>query len=213
MSEYTFGELLKQFRARSRLTQKELAARIGYSRNSISNWERFKNEKPPSRDIVLRIADSLELNGADTNGLLVSAEYTPNSLIVNSGKGTQQNQETLEEPAGHHGLHIAPSYHHEDGLGASFYVRITNHGQRPVTITNVSLRLKSGASVSYNELSARYIQLPLCLPAKLDETDFLDFLFPLYHMQELTGIEVGDHTDVLSVEVVDSLGQQYDHLV
>lgn len=60
------------------MTQQDLADVVGVSRQTMSDWE---NRRLPScRDDVVRIAEALELNGEETNALLVSAGYAPNRL-------------------------------------------------------------------------------------------------------------------------------------
>ena len=88
-------------------------------------------------------------------------------------------------------------------------MKLTNYGQRPITLTDVLLNLDSGGQVSYVELKTRYIQLSVPLPQTLQETDFKEFLFPLYFMNELKDEEITSPLDIVSVEVVDSLEQRH----
>lgn len=71
---YTFGELLKGFRQREGLTQKELANSLGVHRNSISDWERG-SYLPGTRDMALDLAEALGLNPTETDQLLYAAQY------------------------------------------------------------------------------------------------------------------------------------------
>ncbi len=65
----TFGELLKGFRKQRRITQHELATRVGVHRNSIGSWERG-DFLPESKTIVLELAHHLHLDTQQTRRLL-----------------------------------------------------------------------------------------------------------------------------------------------
>jgi hypothetical protein len=108
-------------------------------------------------------------------------------------------------------LKIILNYYPQTGLGTSFRVRLVNSGPRPITLTDVLLCLKSGTQISYLELRARYIQLSAPLPLTLRETEFRDFLFPLYFMYELKNEEITTPLDVISVEAYDSLEGRYEY--
>ena len=70
-----FGTLLKQFRQRSKLTQKALAFKIGKkSRGSIQAWE-DSVFLPSHRDTVLALARALQLTEDETDKLLLAAHY------------------------------------------------------------------------------------------------------------------------------------------
>ena len=71
---YTFIELLPMFRARAGLTQAQLAEKLGMHRNTIVAWENGKRP-PGSRNMVLDLADALELDEADTDRLLFALNY------------------------------------------------------------------------------------------------------------------------------------------
>jgi tetratricopeptide (TPR) repeat protein len=68
-SPSAFGECLKAFRKRSKLTQQGLADRIGVHRNTIGSWEQG-TFLPESKTIVLELARHLQLNAEDTRRLL-----------------------------------------------------------------------------------------------------------------------------------------------
>lgn len=78
--KYTFGELLKQFRVRASLTQRELAARMGTHRNTITGWEQG-NYLPRSRSHIKMLADALDLDEQETTSLLSA------SLFPREGEG------------------------------------------------------------------------------------------------------------------------------
>ena len=65
----SFGEMLKTFRTRKRLTQQTLAAKIGVHRNTISIWERG-DYLPESKTFVLEVARQLGLAEQETRQLL-----------------------------------------------------------------------------------------------------------------------------------------------
>lgn len=71
---YVFGELLKQFRARQRMKQQELAAQLNVHRNTISAWEQ-STYLPRTKETILQLTKALYLNEADTNTLLSAANY------------------------------------------------------------------------------------------------------------------------------------------
>jgi len=65
----SFGELLKTFRKRRRLTQKHLAQRCGVHMNTISSWE-LGTYLPAARGQVLELARCLALSELETRHLL-----------------------------------------------------------------------------------------------------------------------------------------------
>src|ERR1051326_1147695 len=65
----SFGALLKAARHRRRLTQRQVAERLGVHANTISAWERG-NYLPSTRGLVLELARQLQLGGAETRQLL-----------------------------------------------------------------------------------------------------------------------------------------------
>src|SRR4051794_642036 len=63
-STSTFGKLLQQHRELAHLTQEELAARTGVSKQAISNLERGAN-RAPRADTIKRLATGLQLVASD----------------------------------------------------------------------------------------------------------------------------------------------------
>ena len=57
----SFGALLKEFRTRGRLTQQQVAEKLGIHRNTIGTWERG-DYLPESKGLVLELARLLRLN-------------------------------------------------------------------------------------------------------------------------------------------------------
>ncbi len=74
-----FGDLLQQFRQRKKLTQKQLAAQIGASRESVSLWERGQF-KPETITTVHEIARVLDLDN-DEKRLLFEAHLGTASIL------------------------------------------------------------------------------------------------------------------------------------
>jgi tetratricopeptide (TPR) repeat protein/transcriptional regulator with XRE-family HTH domain len=77
MEEYTFSELLKSFRIRAGLTQKDLADQdeLRVHAQTIKGWE--NGRLPRYRENILQIAAALSLNHAETDRLLIVAGYPP----------------------------------------------------------------------------------------------------------------------------------------
>jgi tetratricopeptide (TPR) repeat protein len=65
----SFGELLKTFRKRKRLTQKQLAQHLSVHANTISSWE-LGTYLPATNGLVLELARLLTLNDQETRQLL-----------------------------------------------------------------------------------------------------------------------------------------------
>lgn len=70
-----FGELLRAWRAAQRMSQLELSLAAGVSSRHISFIETGRSR--PSREMVLRLAETLTLSLRDRNRLLVAAGFVP----------------------------------------------------------------------------------------------------------------------------------------
>jgi transcriptional regulator with XRE-family HTH domain len=70
-----FPTALRERRARSRLSQLDLALRAGTTQRHVSFME--SGRSAPGRAMVVRLAESLELPLRDRNGLLLAAGYAP----------------------------------------------------------------------------------------------------------------------------------------
>jgi tetratricopeptide (TPR) repeat protein/transcriptional regulator with XRE-family HTH domain len=70
----SFGAMLKAFRTRGRLTQQQLADKLGIHRNTIGTWERG-DYLPESKGLVLELARLLHLNDSEARQLL-EASFT-----------------------------------------------------------------------------------------------------------------------------------------
>ena len=65
----SFGDLLKTYRKRHRLTQKHLAQQLGVHMNTVSSWE-LGTYLPATRGLVLELARCLALSELETRQLL-----------------------------------------------------------------------------------------------------------------------------------------------
>lgn len=74
-SKEPVGNLLKQWRQRRRLSQLDLAGDADISARHLSFLETGRSQ--PSREMLLRLADQLEIPLRERNVLLVSAGYAP----------------------------------------------------------------------------------------------------------------------------------------
>lgn len=70
-----FGELLRQWRARRRISQLELSLETEISARHLSFVETGRSN--PSREVVLRLAETLEVPLRERNALLLAAGYAP----------------------------------------------------------------------------------------------------------------------------------------
>src|SRR5689334_8525474 len=70
-----FGQLLKQWRESRRLSQLELALQAQVSTRHLSFVETGRST--PSREMVLRLAEQLDLPLRERNQLLLAAGYAP----------------------------------------------------------------------------------------------------------------------------------------
>jgi transcriptional regulator with XRE-family HTH domain len=75
------GTLLRHWRAARRLSQLELALEAGVSSRHLSYVETGRSQ--PSREMVLRLADTLEIPLRERNALLVAAGYAPRYFETN----------------------------------------------------------------------------------------------------------------------------------
>jgi transcriptional regulator with XRE-family HTH domain len=69
------GEGLREWRRRQRVSQLELALRAGTTQRHVSFIEAGRSQ--PGREMVVRLAESLDMPLRDRNALLLSAGYAP----------------------------------------------------------------------------------------------------------------------------------------
>jgi transcriptional regulator with XRE-family HTH domain len=82
-TEPAVGGLLRHWRATRRLSQLELALEAGVSSRHLSYVETGRSR--PSREMVLRLADALEIPLRERNGLLVAAGFAPKYFETGMG--------------------------------------------------------------------------------------------------------------------------------
>ena len=70
----SFGELLKWFRRREKLTQQQVADQLEVRRSTISEWENSQFA-PRYRDRVAKLAEIFHLSPVETNNLLQAAIF------------------------------------------------------------------------------------------------------------------------------------------
>ncbi|MFC8460732.1 helix-turn-helix domain-containing protein, partial [Streptomyces sp. NPDC057242] len=75
VSDTGVGPLLRGWRERRRLSQLELALRAGSSARHVSFVETGRSR--PSEEMVLRLAEHLEVPVRERNALLLAAGYAP----------------------------------------------------------------------------------------------------------------------------------------
>src|SRR5437764_13674050 len=69
------GSLLREWRTRRRVSQLELSSETGVSTRHLSFIETGRSR--PSRDMVMRLAEYLDLPLRERNALLLAAGYSP----------------------------------------------------------------------------------------------------------------------------------------
>jgi tetratricopeptide (TPR) repeat protein/DNA-binding XRE family transcriptional regulator len=74
-SNSSFDQLLKTFRKRSRLTQKQLGELVGFHRQTIANYE--GGRLPQNKQLVLDLAKALHLTDKETRELLDASLMAP----------------------------------------------------------------------------------------------------------------------------------------
>lgn len=76
----TFGKRLRSARVSLKLTQKELASKIGVKHNSISDWENDKNKPDP--DTIELLCGVLEISPNYLLGLHFESSVSPMELEI-----------------------------------------------------------------------------------------------------------------------------------
>ena len=94
VADYSFGQLLDQFRARHRLSLDALAGRLGVHPNTLKNWRRGKT-LPRSVDNILRLIEILQIQPFEANRLLISAGYEPRFGATDTSGGTPLPEQQL----------------------------------------------------------------------------------------------------------------------
>lgn len=78
-----FSTLLEQYRDQAGVSQSELARSAGISASYVNRVEKGERQ-PPSRSIVLRIAEALDLDSEATDTLLLAGGYAPRRAALPS---------------------------------------------------------------------------------------------------------------------------------
>ncbi|MDY7039551.1 MAG: helix-turn-helix transcriptional regulator [Chloroflexota bacterium] len=72
-----FGELLREYRRRGKLSQKALAEKVGYHPSYVNRLERGTRMPPRQYDTIQKLATALNLTQEETNTLLATAGLEP----------------------------------------------------------------------------------------------------------------------------------------
>ncbi len=78
----SFSGLLREYTARTGVSDAELARALGVRRQTIFQWKEGLVEKPRSREDVLRCATKLRLSPEERDQFLLSAGFAPESPQV-----------------------------------------------------------------------------------------------------------------------------------
>jgi tetratricopeptide (TPR) repeat protein/transcriptional regulator with XRE-family HTH domain len=73
----SFSELLSTFAERTGISDAELARRTGVSRQTIFRWKEGRSRGPRHRDIVLQLANALQVSEPERDALLLAAGFPP----------------------------------------------------------------------------------------------------------------------------------------
>jgi tetratricopeptide (TPR) repeat protein/DNA-binding XRE family transcriptional regulator len=90
----TFSELLREYIARTGVSDAELARAVGVQRQTIFRWKEGLVARPRSAEEVLRLAEKLRLTPAERDELLLAAGFPPvrppeNLSETSAPRGTQ----------------------------------------------------------------------------------------------------------------------------
>jgi transcriptional regulator with XRE-family HTH domain len=91
--DQAFGEQLRDWRQRRRLSQLDLAAEAELSTRHLSFVETGRSK--PSREMVLKLSEALELPLRNRNSLLIAAGYAPSFPERPLGDGRQSDARAL----------------------------------------------------------------------------------------------------------------------
>ncbi|MEV0171873.1 helix-turn-helix transcriptional regulator [Streptomyces sp. NPDC050803] len=127
----TFGELLRDHRHRRRLSQLDLAVRANTTQRHVSFVE--SGRSAPGRDLVVRLAASLELPAREQNGLLLAAGFAP--LVPEGdpdGPAVRAVHQALQELLdGHHPYPAFVMDRYGDVLAANDAIGVLIDGSAP----------------------------------------------------------------------------------
>src|SRR3990172_4918789 len=78
----TLGGLIKDFRIQKRISQLEVATKVGWSDTTrLSKIEQGRTSKP-TRAVTDRILDALDISESEKNGLLLFGGYIPDPTEI-----------------------------------------------------------------------------------------------------------------------------------
>jgi transcriptional regulator with XRE-family HTH domain len=102
------GGMLREWRKRRHLSQLELSSRTGVSSRHLSYIETGRSR--PSRQMILYLAEQLNVPLRERNALLLAAEYAPvysHSALDNNGSDMKYVREAIERLLTSHGPYPA----------------------------------------------------------------------------------------------------------
>lgn len=171
----SFGELLKTFRKRQRLTQKHLAQRFGVHMNTISSWE-LGTYLPAARGQVLELARCLALSEPETRQLLEASltALSPHWYVPLPHNPFFTGREEILEA-----LHTNLSTDQMVALTQSYAL----HGLGGIGKTQVALEYAHRYVLEYNAV--------FWIEAETDET----VVSSLLHLAELLQLSEREETD------------------
>ena len=103
-----FGDLLREWRQRRHLSQLELSSRTGVSSRHLSYLETGRSS--PSRQMILYLAEHLDIPLRERNALLLAAEYAPvysHRALDDNGSDMRYVREAIERLLASHGPYPA----------------------------------------------------------------------------------------------------------
>lgn len=78
---YEIGKQIRKYRAEKRMSQKQLADKLGITNSRVSNWEQGTNR--PDADMIGAICKALDISPSDLLDIhLVSEEFTYKEKVL-----------------------------------------------------------------------------------------------------------------------------------
>jgi transcriptional regulator with XRE-family HTH domain len=81
MDYYKIGQKIRKIRKAHRLSQEELAEKVGVSKSAIAKWE--TDGGLPDRDNLRRIADIMNVSVGDLHRVIEGGEIGKNEMSIN----------------------------------------------------------------------------------------------------------------------------------
>ena len=137
----SFGDLLKWFRNRSKLTQEALAYKIGkQSRGSIQAWE--NGSLPGDRETVLDLARALRLSESEADKFLLAAHFPQQYHTQGMPVSTTEMGARLE---------LVDIYIYEKGIVPLIDITLHNRGTTSALPTQVQVEILDVGEFYYCE--------------------------------------------------------------